>query len=106
VHVGDPGLLPAQAMVEYRAPSDLLVRRIDPDDLPADWVHREVATQQIGDDRLDAAEEDLLVVPSVVVPLARAPDRNVLINHRRPGAARITTVAVLPFTLGPRLFTP
>lgn len=104
VHVRDPALLPPQAMVEYDVPADLVVRRIELDELAAGWHRREIETQQLGDDWLDAAQEDLLVVPSVVVPLDRAVDRNVLINHRRPGVARITIVAVLPFALDPRLF--
>ena len=105
VHVGDPGLLPPQAIVEYDVPDDCAVRRIELDELPADWARREVDTQTIGNDWLDAANADLLLVPSVVVPIASAPDRNVLINHRRPATTRMTIVAVTPFTLDARLFT-
>jgi len=67
---------------------------------------REVDTQQAGDAWLDSAAGLLLIVPSAIVPIETAPDRNVLINHRHPDAARITIVAVVPFTLDPRLFKP
>jgi hypothetical protein len=40
------------------------------------------------------------------MPIANAPDRNVLINHRRAEAASINIVRVIPFTLDPRLFKP
>ena len=83
VHVVDPGLLPDQVMVEDEAPDDLAKREITLDDLPFDWRRRESRTQRIGDAWLDSAVGALLVVPSVIVPVAAAPDRNVLINHRR-----------------------
>jgi hypothetical protein len=54
----------------------------------------------------DAPDEALLFVPSVIVPIPRARDRNVMINHRHPDAARIKPVAFTPFTLDPRLFNP
>jgi RES domain-containing protein len=106
VHVDDPALLPPQAMVAYDIPDGLSMRRIEIADLPADWAMREVETQQAGDAWLDGAAELLLIVPSVIVPIEAAPDRNVLINHRHPDAARITIVAVVPFALDPRLFRP
>jgi hypothetical protein len=40
------------------------------------------------------------------MPIARAADRNVLINHRHRAAARIAIIAVTPFTFDPRLFRP
>lgn len=106
VHVTDPGLLPPLTMVEYDAPDDLPQRVIDVASLPADWALREVDTQRIGDHWLDAVTEALLVVPSVVMPLAAAPERNALINHRHARASDITIVSVAPFTLDPRLFQP
>jgi RES domain-containing protein len=106
VHVDDPALLPPQAMVEYEIPDGLSAHRIEIGDLPLDWTMREVETQQAGDAWLDSAAELLLIVPSVIVPIEAAPDRNVLINHRHPDAARIAIVAVVPFTLDPRLFKP
>lgn len=106
VHVTDPGLLPPQAMVEYELPDDLPSRTLGVSDLPADWTLRETHTQRLGDEWLDAMTEIALLVPSVIVPLARAPERNVLINHRHAALARLTTIAVTPFTLDPRLFQP
>jgi len=104
VHIGNPALLPPQVLVEYVLPDDFAVRRLEFNDLPADWARREIDTQKLGDDWLDTASEDLLIVPSVIVPIASAPDRNVLINHRRPTVAHITIIAVTPFALDPRLF--
>ena len=50
--------------------------------------------------------EALLSVPSVIVPLADAPDRNILINHRVANVSAIKIKATSPFTLDPRLFRP
>ena len=104
VHIADPALLPDQVMVEYEAPEDLAKHEITLDVLPSQWGKRETRTQRIGDEWLDAGEGILLVVPSVIVPIGAAPDRNVLINHRRADAARIRIVDAMAFTLDPRLF--
>ena len=106
VHVVDPALLPPQAMVEYDIPDGISTHRIEIADLPADWTMREVDTQQEGDTWLDGAAALLLIVPSAIVPIEAAPDRNVLINHRHPNVVHITIAAVVPFTLDPRLFRP
>lgn len=106
VHVTDPALLPPQAVVEYDVPDNVSRRVVDMATLPADWAKREVDTQRIGDQWLDAVTEALLIVPAVIMPLANAIDRNVLINHRHADAARVVTVGVTPFTLDPRLFAP
>lgn len=106
VHVTEAGLLPPQAMVAYDMPDEVPLRRIDLDQLPRGWMGREIDTQRIGDEWLDTARELLLVVPSVILPIASAPDRNLLINHRHPAAAQIRIAEVLPFTLDPRLFNP
>jgi RES domain-containing protein len=106
VHVIDPSLLPTLMMVEYEAPDDLPQRVVDIAALPADWTVREVDTQRVGDHWLDSVTETLLVVPSVIMPLAAAPERNVLINHRHARAVDITIVSATPFTLDPRLFQP
>ena len=45
-------------------------------------------------------------VPSVIVPIANAPDRNILINHRAANVSAIRIEATTPFTLDPRLFKP
>lgn len=106
MHVADPALLPPQSMVEYEAPDDLPQRTVDLNALAADWIHREVDTQKFGDQWLDSMAEAVLIVPSVIMPLANAPDRNVLINHRHRDAARIKIVRVVSFELDPRLFQP
>jgi len=67
---------------------------------------RQTYTQEIGDRWLDSKTDVLLFVPSVVVPIANVPDRNVLINHRAEQAASIKIVDITPFTLDPRLFKP
>jgi RES domain-containing protein len=104
VHVTDPSLLPPQAMVEYAVPDDVPAHAISISDLPSDWIARETHTQKLGDAWLDQRTELILVVPSVIMPIASAPDRNVLINHRHAAVARITITAVTPFNFDPRLF--
>lgn len=106
VHVTDPALLPPQAMVEYEAPDDLPQRTVDLNTLASDWAHREVDTQKVGDQWLDSVTEPLLIIPSVIMPLPNAPDRNVLVNHRHPDTSRIRIVPVTSFELDPRLFMP
>ena len=104
VHVSDSSLLPPQVMVEYAVPDDVPVQNISLDDLPTDWASRDTHTQTLGDVWLDGGTGLLLVVPSVIIPIADAADRNVLINHRHAGSERITITAVTPFTFDPRLF--
>ena len=104
VHVTDTNLLPPQAIVEYAVPDDVAAHSISFENLPSDWALREIHTQTLGDTWLDERAELILVVPSVIMPIAGAPDRNVLINHRHSGSARITITAVTPFTFDPRLF--
>jgi RES domain-containing protein len=106
VHVTDPTLLPPQAMVAYELPDGISKRTIDIPDLPADWTAHETYTQAIGDGWLDSGAEVLLFVPSVIVPIANVPDRNVLINHRAANVASIKIAEIAPFTLDPRLFRP
>jgi RES domain-containing protein len=104
VHVTDPGLLPPLVMVEYDAPDDLPRRTIAVSDLDPDWARLETETQAIGDEWLRSAAGVLLFVPSVVMPLPRTADCNVLVNHRHAAAAQIKPVSFTPFTLDPRLF--
>lgn len=104
VHVPDGATLPPLRLVEYDVPDDLPVATVDPATLPADWIARQADTQAIGDGWLDAVTGALLAVPSALVPLDTAPDRNYLINHRHTDAGRITIVADHPFSLDPRLF--
>ena len=103
-HVTDTGLLPPQAMVEYVVPDDVSAHKISFSDLPSDWASRETHTQKLGDAWLAGCNELILVVPSVIMSIASAPDRNVLINHRHSGSARIMITAITPFTFDPRLF--
>lgn len=105
VHMTDPDLMPAQIMVEYEAPDDLPNAEITFQQLPADWIRRQAHTQRLGSEWLDRRSEAVLLVPSAVMPISAAPDRNVLINHRHADAARIQIVDVVPFTLDPRLFS-
>jgi RES domain-containing protein len=85
---------------------DISKRTIEIDDLPEDWTLRATHTQSIGDQWLDSKAEVLLLVPSVVMPIANLPDRNVLINHRVIDTDSIKIVDIAPFTLDPRLFKP
>ena len=106
VHVTDAADLPPQALVAYDVPDDIAVRNVEIGALPKDWASRETHTQQVGNEWLDDGEEAILMMPSLVMPLAEAADRNALINHRRSDTTRITIAHVIPFTLDPRLFRP
>ena len=53
------------------------------------------------DQWLDSKAQVVLFVPSVIVPIANVPDRNVLINHHLADAASINIVRVIPFTFDP-----
>ena len=106
VHVNDPALLPPQVLVRYELPDSVPKRMVEISALPADWTTRETHTQGIGDQWLDAVDETLLFVPSVIVPFANVPDLNVLINHRAADIASIRIADVTAFTLDPRLFRP
>jgi len=103
-HVSDSRLLPPQVIIEYEVPDDLPKRTVDFGGLPADWMKREVHTQRLGDHWLDSLTEALLFVPSVMMPIEAAPDRNVLINHRHARVTEIHMVSMMPFTFDPRLF--
>ena len=104
VHVEDPQLLPALAMVRYEVPDSLDVQSIPIAQLPPSWRMQESWTQQRGDEWHDALATALLRVPSAVVPLDGSPDMNVLINHRHRAAAEITVLAAETFALDMRLF--
>ena len=73
-------------MVAYDVPDDIAVRTVEIGALPRDWANRETHTQQLGEEWLDAGEETILMMPSVIIPIADTVDRNALINHRRPDA--------------------
>jgi len=91
-------------MVEYAVPDDAPAYTITFSDLPSDWASRETHTQRLRDTWLDQCIGLILVVPSVIMPIASASDRNVLINHRHTAIAGITITAVTPYTFDPRLF--
>lgn len=91
-------------MVEYTVPDDVPAHSISFDDLPSDWALREFHPQTLGDAWLDECAELILMVASVIMPIAIAPDRNVLINHRHSASVRIMITAVMPFTFDPRRF--
>ncbi len=91
-------------MVTYDVADDASAETITLDALPADWRRRESWTQQRGDAWHETAGALLLRVPSVTVPLAYAPDVNVLINHRHGEIGRIRTLSAEPFSFDPRLF--
>ena len=106
VHVTDPKLLPPQVMVVYEAPDDLPSRTISIAELPGGWITQQSHTQNLGNAWVEAAAEALLFVPSAIMPIASAPDRNVLINHRATSTNRIKIAETMTFTLDPRLFKP
>jgi len=91
-------------MVEYEADDNLPRAEITLEQLPRDWIQRQTHTQRLGDAWLRQGSEPLLIVPSAIVRIASAPDRNLLINHRHPDAGSIRTLSTVPFTLDPRLF--
>ena len=103
VHVEDPDLLPALAMVVYAMPDSATAVEIGLGELPADWRQREAETQRMGDRWADDRNSSVLFVPSAIVPIDDSPDRNVVINHRHPGVASITIERIEPFKLDVRL---
>lgn len=103
VHVEDPTLLPALAMVVYDVPDATPVAHRTLSDLPDDWRRREGDTQRLGDEWLAGLEHALLFVPSAIVPLADSPDWNVIVNHRHPAAGAIRIERIEPFELDVRL---
>jgi RES domain-containing protein len=103
VHIEDPELLPQLVMLTYDAPEALRREVIGLDALPSDWGRRETLTQGMGDTWHKGAAAALLQVPSVIVPLRRSPDQNILINHAHPGASSIRLIASVSFRLDVRL---
>ena len=103
VHVEDPARMPELVMVTYEVPDEIAMQEIGLADLPDDWRHREGLTQQMGDDWHERAEQPLLAVPSVLLPLKNTPDLNVVINNAHPDAARIRCIGVQDYRLDPRL---
>ena len=104
VHYRQPDLIPPQQMIEYRVPDDLPMNAIDLNTLPVNWHRREAYTRRLGERWFRARSEAILFVPSVLMPIATAVDRNVLVNHDHPDVSRIEIVNLTPFELDPRLF--
>ena len=89
-HIEDARLLPDDTvLVRYDVPDDLPVEESPLDGLPESWPADERLTRSIGDAWLDGVSACLLRVPSVIVPIPDADDRNILVNHRHEDAARI-----------------
>lgn len=106
VHVEEVGLLPDDTMlIRYDVPEDLRVEDSLLADLPDDWQRDQRVTRSIGNAWLDRVSACLLRVPSVIVPIPDADERNVLINHRHRDAGRITISRVGKFTFDPRLLS-
>ena len=104
VHVEDVDLLPDDTMlIRYDMPDDLRVEESRVVDLPEEWRADQQVTRSIGSAWLDRVSACLLRVPSVIVPIPDADDRNVLVNHRHRDAARITISRVEQFEYDPRL---
>ena len=104
VHVEDARLLPDDAvLVRYDLPDDLRVEEADLDGLPEDWRTNEPLTRSLGDSWLDDVSACLLCVPSVIVPIPDADDRNIIVNHRHGDAARIAISSIERFEYDLRL---
>lgn len=104
VHVEDPSLLPELVMITYEVSDAIGVQEIQIADLPTDWRRHEAWTQETGDSWHERRATPLLRVPSAIVPLARSPDLNILINHAHPDAADVRLISEEPFIFDPRLF--
>ena len=104
-HVEDAHLLPDDTvLVRYDVPDDLRVEESHLDGLPEDWRSDERLTRSIGDAWLDDISACLLRVPSVIVPVRDADDRNIIVNHRHGDAARIAISSIERFEYDARLF--
>ena len=104
MHVEDARLLPDDTvLVRYDLPDDLRVEEADLDGLPEDWRTDERLTRSLGDAWLDGVSACLLCIPSVIVPIPDADDRNIIVNHRHGDAARIAISSIERFEYDPRL---
>ena len=104
-HIEDARLLPDDTvLVRYDVPDDLRIEESPPDALPEHWRADERLTQSIGDAWLDGVSACLLRVPSIIVPITDADDRNIIVNHRHEDAARIAISRIERFEYDPRLF--
>ena len=105
VHIEDASLLPDDTvLVRYEVCADLRIEEWPLDALPENWRADESLTRSIGNAWLDGGSACLLRVPSVIVPIADADDRNVIVNHRHQDARRITLSRIDRFDYDPRQF--
>ena len=106
VHIDDPLLLPDDTMlVCYQVPDDVAIESLRLEQVPDDWRTKPRTTQSMGDAWLQGFTAALWSVPSAVVPIAHANDRNVLVNHRHEDVGRISISRIDPFEYDPRLFS-
>ena len=92
--------LPARyRLLKLRAPDDLVVEHVTPQDLPADWVARTDVTRSNGDRWLEVGRSPLMSVPSAVVPETF----NVLLNPVHADAKHVAVVQVSEDAMDPRL---
>ena len=90
-------------LVRYDMPDDLRVEEADIDRLPESWRTDEPLTRTLGDSWLDGVSACLLCVPSVIVPIPDADNRNIIVNHRHGDAARIAISGIERFEYDPGL---
>ncbi|MDE0065081.1 MAG: RES family NAD+ phosphorylase [Gammaproteobacteria bacterium] len=106
VHIDDPLLLPDDTMlVCYEVPDEITVESLLLEQVPDDWRNVPRVTRSMGDAWLQGLSAALWSVPSAVVPIAHANDRNLLVNHRHEDADRISISRVDRFEYDPRLFS-
>ena len=105
VHIEDASLIPDDTvLVRYEVPDDLRIEDSPLEALPEAWRMDVRLTRSIGNAWLDGGSACLLRVPSAVVPIPDANDRNLIVNHRHAEAARITVARIEKFDYDPRLF--
>ena len=106
MHIGDPRLLPNDTMLAcYEVPDDVAVESLRPEQVPDDWRNMPHMPQSMGDAWLRGLTAPLWSVPSAVVPIAHADDRNLLVNHLHEDAGRISIFRADRFEYDPRLFS-
>ena len=104
VHIEDASLLPDDTvLVRYEVPADLRIEESPLNTLPENWRADEPLTRSIGNAWLDGGSACLLRVPSVIVPIPDADDRNIIVNYRHEEARRITISSIEEFDYDPRL---
>lgn len=105
VHIESPDLLPDDLVfVEYGFPDELECGVYPIESLPSDWLNNPARTRAIGDGLLqDSSQPAVIVVPSVMLRLENAPDRNVVVNHASTDIAALSITQTAEFSLDPRL---